>query len=290
MNPNARRILLALLTLALVYWGLFVLEVPTPASREQARAHRLQEESQTLYRADKFAEALIPTQRLHQEFPDNHIYIERLAKIQNRLGHFREEAALWEKYLAVAPSPGDACPAIGVAYENLGLIPEAVRAYERCQALEPKNPDMAIHLARAYESAGERAKAKAWYAKWMVSNPGYPDFKIGFTRLEFFYGSTEKAHILIQEVLAKSPENADALLVYGMILRSLGNGAKAKEVLEQGLRRKPGYTDFYIVLGGIAEHENRTKDAIAYYTKALELNPKKADVAKRLQNLKKGKS
>lgn len=287
MSPNARRILAALMTLALSLWGLFAL-TPPPAVDRSSQA--LQEQSQTLFRAQRWAEALGPTQRLHEAFPENHIFISRLAEIQGHLGHFAEEAALWEEFMLRSPDPGGACPAIGDAYAKQGKLREAVNALERCQALEPRNPDFAFHLARAYESAGMPAKAKAIYGKWMMSNPGYPDFKIGFAKMEFFHGSTAKAHGLIQEVLVSDPDYADALLVQGMILRSLGRTAEAKATLEKGIRLKPGYTDFYIVLGGIAEKEDDRRKAIDCYTRALALNPDKPDVARRLQKLQKGRS
>src|SRR5690242_9066484 len=51
------------------------------------------------FRKGEFRNALDPALQLYRSYPENPVYLQRLAEIYNRLGQYREEAATWEQFL-----------------------------------------------------------------------------------------------------------------------------------------------------------------------------------------------
>jgi protein O-GlcNAc transferase len=232
-------------------------------------AGRLQERLAVLMRARRFESALPLAEAMIREFPNNPVYLQRLAEIQGGLGHPREEAEAWERFLKVSPTPGEAFPALGNAYRRLGQVSQAIHASERAVALEPSNPEFLFNLGRSYEYAKLFPKALETYKRACAQNPGDQDAAVGWARMEVFLGDATAASRRVGQVLARHPDNVDALLVQGMALRSLGQYDRAKVSLEQGLKLSPGYGDFMLVLGGIAEAQNRPAEALAWYDRYL---------------------
>jgi len=279
MSTPLFRTLGSVAALSVCYWGLFVrprrqavvLADPTEGlSMEDAG--RLQERLAVLMRSRRFEEARPLAESIVREFPNNPTYLRRLAEIQGELGHPKEEAEAWERFVKVSPTPGEAFPALGNAYRRLGQTRLAIDAFERAVALEPKNSEFLFHLGRAYEYGKAYAKALETYKRACVQNPGDSDATAGWARMEVFIGNPVQAARRVEQVLARNPNDVDSLLVHGMALRQQGQYARAKVSLEKGLKLSPGYSDFMLVLGGIAEAEDRPAEAIGWYDKYLARN------------------
>lgn len=244
------------------------------------------ERAAALVKVGRFQEALPLAERILKEYPNNHIYLRRMAEIRGQLGQHREEAALWERFMKVAPSPGEACPAIGNAYRNAGDRVASIGAFERCLALEPRNADFRFYLAKACEDAKQFSRAQKLYREASQAAPEYPDLAIGWARMEVFVGDAKRARGLMQKLLAKNARNTDALLVLGMAHRQLGEYEAAREVLERGLRLSPSYSDFLAVLGGVAEGQDRPDEARACYDRYLAQRPGDAAIQARRARLR----
>ncbi len=83
-----------------------------------------------------------------------------------------------------------------------------------------------------------------------------------------------------QKAIAINPANALALSGMGVIETNKGNAAQAKKYLEAARKADPRLPILYLRLGNFAlafKHgDERVKDALANYTKAIELEPKLA--------------
>ena len=297
MNLQYIRIILPFGVLFLFYWSIYVIPGPQQ-SGNKANANELTPEesrelldlSRTQIRESKYEEALSSTLRLHDAYPNNHVYIQQLATIYNSLSRYKEEAEMWEGYLKIAPTPDEACPHIGEAYRKLGLMDKSIDACERCLALDAKNTDSIFFLARAYELSNQLDKAKKLYEQGAELSPLYSDQSIGLARIHLRQGRVRQAREIVGKIVEQEPNNVDALLVYAMALRMERKYAEAKEYLERGLKLSPNYTDFYIVLGGIAEQQGDIEQAINYYNRALEISPENRDLAARRDRLRGGRS
>lgn len=291
MDKWILKIVAAAAVLALYWWTLVARPVAIenaatgPGSLSVEQSRELLDESRALLRARDFAAARDLTRRLHDAYPQNHIYLLQLATIARELGDPAAEADWLDKYVMVSPTPIEACPRFGQAYEEAGRPKEALAAFERCLSFDPKDPDSLFWMAKAYESAGRIDDAEKLYARGLEVSPGYLDLRIGIGRMHLRQGRLAQARRDVDQVLTVAPDNVDALLLGGLVQRATGNYAEAKRLLEKGVARSPGYVDFYVVLGGIAESESRIADALRYYDKALELRPESRDVAARRARL-----
>ena len=117
--------------------------------------------SRKLLAQGKDREALKPALELYQAYPENHIYSQTLAQIYHRLGQYKEEAEYWEKFIAQAPLPMEACPDIGQAYWKQGRPKEAIAALEKCLTFDAEDHDTLFELAYAREREGSYKQAAA---------------------------------------------------------------------------------------------------------------------------------
>jgi len=275
-------LLLPLLFLALAYVLLYSPHSLFKSRRDavkpvltQQESQRLSDLSKSLVNQGHYQQALEPTLTLYRAYPENHIYIGRLAEIYDHLGRYDEEAASWEKYMDHAPTPIEACPQIGQAYWKQGekFERQALAAYERCVALDPKNTDSIFYLAHALEMSGQWAPAAEQYQKGLAISPGYTDLTLGLARCWLRMDKPDDAKKLADQVLSRRRDNSGALLVLGMFYLHRDNYAQAKKVLTQGVQLANGDPDFHLLLARVAEQTNDNAEALRQYTRVLELRP-----------------
>ncbi|HVT01905.1 MAG TPA: tetratricopeptide repeat protein [Thermoanaerobaculia bacterium] len=283
------KLLASLTMLSIYYWALFgrvaagpVSTGPMPA--EEAR--RLSDRSKQFIEQGDDVRALVVTQRLHDAFPQNHVYLRRLADIYHRSRRPREEAQAWEDFMVSAPTPGEGCPQIGRAWQAAGDIGKSTAAFERCLSVNPGDADSILFLALAYEHSGQPDKARELYARGVALAPEYADLVVGSARMQLREGRYVEAAASMTKLLEKHPQMVDALLVAGIALRREGNFDGARRYLTKGVELSPGYADFYWQLAEIAEREHDTTAALRYYDKLAELKPDDAEIEARRRRLR----
>lgn len=290
-NPSSPplRFFATVLALGAFYWGLFRVPVAgtSGGGLEPDQARELQDESAVMRRYGNWTKALPLTLKLHEAYPESHIYIGQLAEIYDHLGRYREEAAMWEDFLERSPRPVEGCPQIGQAYEKQGLPKQALKAFERCLAIEPTDPDQVFYLARAVEKDGQIDRAAALYARGVELSPNYSDLAIGLARARMRQGKFEQARDLLVHVLDQSPKNPDALLVLALTCERLGQRKEAKGYLERGVQAAGDYAELHLALANLAEQDADLNTAILHYGKAVELDKTNAEAAHRLEMLRK---
>ena len=261
-------------------WGLFGRHTPARPTLTPAEAQQLDNSSRSAIRAQKFEEALTPTLKLHEVYPENQIYIERLAQIYDHLGRYPEEAQMWEQYMDRAPTPIEGCPQLGQAYWKQGSEheQEAVHAFERCLAIDPTNTDSIFYLAHALEMTGDWDRAAGLYEKGLAISPTYTDLALGLARCRIRQERLVEAKATVDRILAKSPDKADALLILGMIYMRQDKWDDAKKALEHGARISTGDPDFPTLLARIASHQNNHAEELRQYNRLVELEPDDATI------------
>jgi tetratricopeptide (TPR) repeat protein len=226
-----------------------------------------------LFKQGKYEDALPGVLKLHETYPGNHIYIEMLADINDRLGNYQKEAEYWEQYFDRAPNPITACPQIGKAYQKMGKEAEALGAFQRCYDRDPENSDSIFFLAHALELAGQNGRAGELYEKGLKIAPEYTDLQVGLARVLLHQDRLDQAKQLALEALQKSPQNVDVLLVVGLVYLREGDLNKAREYLEKGASISDGYLDFHLALARLDEDEKKFPDAVREYDRVLKDHP-----------------
>lgn len=219
--------------------------VPTPVSESRhdadsdGRPEAWLAASDETFGAGRYADALEPTSRLVERFPNQHVYRQRLAQIFEHLNRPADEAAAWEHVVEVSPTPIDACPAIGNAYRRAGDEAKALDAFERCLSFDPGNTDAMFFLGLTYYRAGRNNDTRR----------------------------------LVDKLLVRAPSNADVLLLAGLLSEREGRIPEARTFLERGLAVSERYVDIHIALGRVAATEGRRVEARGHFERAVELDP-----------------
>jgi tetratricopeptide (TPR) repeat protein len=281
-RPIAKRVALALVPiLFLVLTYLALRKTSTVVSHDskpvlsENESRRLTELSKSTTGQGRYADALMPTLTLHNAYPDNQIYIERLATIYDHLGRYDEEARYWETYMDHAPTPIGACPQYGQSYwkQGEGFEPQAIAAYQRCLALDPTNTDSIFYLAHALEMSNQWAKAAAEYQKGIAISPGYDDLTLGLARCWLRMDKPIEARKLIIPLLNKPPVSSGAMLAMGMYYLHQENYVMARKILTSGAELARTDPDFPVLLARVAEQTDDKAEELRQYTRVVALEP-----------------
>lgn len=287
--PAAIRLVGGFLVLSLYGTVLLRPRVSTdPAETSNASAERWLAESRDAFEAARYDAALQPTIALTRAFPNQQVYSERLALIFQHLGRHAEEAAAWERVVAVSPTPVEACPALPDAYVRAaGFSDAALDAFERCAAFEPRNADMLFNLARARERAGRTDKAEGAYREALRIDSANGDSQLGIARLDLRAGRVEQAGHAAAAVLQSFPDDTDALLIAGISAQRSGRLGDARRHLERALTVAEHYVDVHLAIGIVDFSEGRVADARRHFERVIELEPsRRAEVAVWLERTK----
>lgn len=230
--------------------------------------------------------AMAALMRLIRSNPDNHDYLSRQAQLHHELREFKQEIAVWELFMTVAPFPAEACPDLAHAYESLGLPDKALQAHQRCLGLDPSKPDLKFYLARAYEKRDRLKAAEKLYLEILANVPVYSDASLGLARIRMSENRYAEADKLVMEVLDRTKGHADAYLLAALIADRSERREQAKVYVREGLARAPDYADLYRMLGHWCHQDKDYECALRAYTKLGDLEPDNAEVRARLAEIK----
>ena len=233
----------------------------------------------------KYAEALEPIMKLYQSYPENPVYIQKVAETYDRLGRYKEEAELWEKFMQNAPLPWEGCPQIGLASQKQGSKKQSIDAVERCLAFDTRDADALFFLGHAVETIQQYDRAGKLYQQCLGVSPRYPDCRAGYARVLIHQGHAAEARKIGADTLRETPDFIDALLVMGLADWRLGNVKEAREYLERGIQLSDACGDFHEALGRIEQSQGHSQQALLRYTRVLELNAQNDDVLARWRSL-----
>ena len=213
MQPFAR-VTTAAAVLGLYYWFLFA--NPFPAAPDAA-GRRIDDDvaaSRTLFEARKFADALPPTERLTQELPGQPIFHERLALIYQTLDRSADAARAWNRFMALSPTPVDACPMVAEAYRRAGDHAQELTALERCASLPPANADFLVNLGQALLTQGREADARRAFERALTVADDYPDAYLLLGVRQFADGEHAAARHNFERFLELAPSRRDEVAVW----------------------------------------------------------------------------
>ncbi len=214
MSTAGARLAGALVVLAIYSWTLAGgAAAPVQDAGEARRQHDIQT-SLTLFDTNRFAEALAPTERLVAESPSQAIYHERLALIFQKLDRPADEVREWEAFMAVTPTPIDACPMVAEAHRRNGREDHALAAFDRCAGLQPANPDFLVFLGQALLRADRKAEARAAFERGLAIDASYPDLHLLLGIRQFDDGERREARVNFERFLALAPERRDEVAMW----------------------------------------------------------------------------
>lgn len=235
------------------------------ADHERESLHAVEQE--------QWDDALASTLTLASCHGDDAGTLARLAQIYNRMHRPTDEAGTWERFMAVAPRPAQACPMIGKAYRGLGQYEQAIDAFTRCLASDPQNPNLVYYLGLGYEWAGDFTPAREHYRKAIAMAPPAYDSRVSLARVDLHQGALSAARDGAAAVFAQVPSHVEAALVAGLAEQRAGHRPEARRFLERAAELSPMYFDVRLALGILDFTEGRVTEARGHFEAAFLADP-----------------
>jgi len=213
MQTAGARLAGAAVVLAVYYWTLFASAAPASDAVEAQLQQDIQA-SLSLFAAGRFADALVPTERVVAQWPSQAIYHERLAVIFQKLDRPLDEVREWEAVMASSPTPIDACPMVAEAYRRTNRDDLALAAFERCAGLAPPNPDFLLFFGQALLRADRKAEARRAFEAGLEIDASYPDLFLVLGIRQFDDGQVREARKSFERFLALAPTRRDEVAIW----------------------------------------------------------------------------
>lgn len=196
---------------------------------------------------------LAAARRLLRSYPRESRYLELEAAALGAMGDAAGEAESWELYLRWSPTPQEACPRLGQAYEKLKRNDRALDANRRCAGLDEHDLDNRLYYGRSLMFAGDKEKAREAFESILKDAPSYGDAALLLGRIRLDGGDPAGGAALIEPVLAKRPADPDALLFGALSDLASKRLPRAEERLRKAIGAAPGYWDLYRVLARVCD-------------------------------------
>jgi Flp pilus assembly protein TadD len=204
----------AAVLLALYYWVLVAQPRAESSDGLATESRTAMDDSLSLFAAEKFADAMAPTEYLVARMPTQPLYADRLARIYQALGRTEDESRAWDHLMEVSATPEDACPMVGRAHQMAGHADRALAALEKCVEAEPRDPDFRLFLGQAYTAAGHMAEARRAFEAGLTLDPRYPDLHLLLGVRDFGDGRRREARRRFVRFLELAPERRDEVTAW----------------------------------------------------------------------------
>jgi TolB-like protein/DNA-binding winged helix-turn-helix (wHTH) protein/Flp pilus assembly protein TadD len=162
--------------------------------------------------------------------------------------------------------------ALGTLYNMSGNYEQAEALYRSLLARAPRNADYYIGLGRALEGQNRLEEAEAALREATLVEPGYWMTYNSLGSFLFGFGRSDEAVEAYRRVTALTPGNSSGFNNLGAALMTSGNLEAAARAFERSVEIEPG-RGAYSNLGTLYYFLGRMDEAVAMYSKAIELAP-----------------
>jgi serine/threonine protein kinase/tetratricopeptide (TPR) repeat protein len=180
------------------------------------------------------------------------------------------------RYLELAESLGPDSPSVrlaaGLLKKTAGQYDEALDDYRRVVDLEPRNQEVLLRIAEIYDKRGMPSEAIAAYQKAIQFEPEYYAGYHGLGILYYYRGDYINAAEQFQKAVEHAPGSFDDYTNLGAALDELGRDADAENALLTSLKLRETARALNS-MGAMRAYQNRDEEAVAYYRRAVVMNP-----------------
>ncbi len=202
-----------------------------------------------------------------------------LGAIHGMLGEFAESENCSRRAVELAPRSIGALLNLGNALMAQGKHKNAERCYRDILKIRPEDAQSHNNLGNLLKTQNKAAEAEASYRAALRYAPNYPDAhaNLGMTLQD--QGRLEEAMACYRRAIQLKPDHVEAVYNLGSVWITQENPAQAVACYEHLLRLDSVNAKCCGLCGlGIAHQtQGHVDDALACYTRAIELNPNYAD-------------
>jgi Tfp pilus assembly protein PilF len=173
----------------------------------------------------------------------------------------------------------------GAAMFRCGRYDDARDSFEAALRLKPSDPGLLYNIGQCQDRGGDPAGAERAYRACLEIAPDHPPCRQAQAALLVRLGRRDEAGRIIEDWLGARPQLAAAYALDGWYWRQAGDLPRAQSRLQQALERDPKDMLALTELAQVYEALERPDRALALYRRALDLDPKQAGIADRVNAL-----
>ena len=162
--------------------------------------------------------------------------------------------------------------AAGLLKETTSQYEQALEDYRRVQEREPRNEEALRRIAGVYDKLGMPSQAIETYQKAIELDPGYYAGYHGLGVLYYYRGNYLEAARQFQRSIERAPGLFDEYTNLGAALDELGQDTEAEKALLTSLKLRETSRALNS-MGAIRAYQKKDVEAIAYYKRAVALDP-----------------
>ena len=199
----------------------------------------LAEQSESLYRAGRLAEAEAACRKLAGLLPGHPMAHYNLARVLKDRGKAEAAAAALRTALTLAPAMAEGWLNLGTLLGESGRWSDAADAFERGLAANPASWQLLTSLGRVRISQGRRREAEDLLRRSMALAPQAAPTLVNLANLRSDAGAVTEAGTLFDQALAAAPAMPEALLGAGHVARKQGLIGTAIGFYERAAAARP---------------------------------------------------
>jgi protein O-GlcNAc transferase len=172
-------------------------------------------------------------------------------------------------------------------YEN-GSFADARDSFQAALDLKPGDPDLTFNLARCHDQLGQPGRAEALYRQCLQSSPDHAECRHALTALLVRADRRAEAVQFVDGWMRRAPNSSGPYAEDAWLKAQEGDRPSAQARLQQALALNPRDNRALVELARLYESGGRPDRALVLYERALEVNPRQPDVARRVRELRAG--
>lgn len=162
--------------------------------------------------------------------------------------------------------------AAGLLKETAGQYEQALEDYRSVQDHEPRNVEALRRIAGVHDKLHMPSQAIEAYQKAIELDPDYYGAYHGLGVLYYYHGNYPEAARQFQKSIERAPGLFDEYTNLGAALDELGQDTEAEKALLTSLKLRETSRALNS-MGAIRAYQKKDVEAIAYYKRAVALNP-----------------
>jgi tetratricopeptide (TPR) repeat protein len=187
---------------------------------------------------------------------------------------FRDAIFLLQGLLSGDPENAEIRYALGLAYEEAGMLEEARRHYLSIDPRDPVYRKAVVHLAYMDQQAGEVERGLAMLEAAFAANPEEPTLRLYLGAFYEEAGRLQEASDIFRNSLEQDPEDPHTRYRLGVVLDKMGEKEEAITQMEILISQNPDHANALNYLGyTLTEMGTRLDEAEMLIRRAMHLKP-----------------
>lgn len=197
-----------------------------------------------------------------------------IANVLHLKGDLLGAISCYRRVILDSPNNFVAYSNLGNSLRELGRYDEAIEPLQRALDMAPSCVEAAHNIGLCYKSIGKTNEAIVYFKRALSIKKPYAAPLRALFEMYRQHGDIGAAINLLKEQISQHGEFTEAVFLLGLGYFWSGDLARSELYLRRVLALDQNHSEAWDGLGVTVQDAGRHSEAIAYYTKSIEINPK----------------